>query len=135
MLTLYFAPGSSSFAVHIALREIGVPFEGKPMSFRSNDLRSPAYLVLNPEGKVPTLIIDGRRLTEVASILYYLAIRFPDAGLLPRDDIEADAQALSWMSFAASTLHPARKRGLDHAKEDWGIADRRLGNGWALSRY
>ena len=42
---------------------------------------------------------------------------------------------LSWMSFAASTLHPARKRGLDHTKEVWGIADRRLGNGWALSRY
>ena len=135
MLTLYFAPGSSSFAVHIALHEIGVPFESKPMSFKSNNLRSAAYLALNPEGKVPTLIIDGRPLTEVEAILYYLAKRFPDAGLLPRDDIEADAQALSWMSFAASTLHPARKRGLDHAKEVWGIADRRLGNGWALSRY
>jgi len=135
MLTLYFAPGSSSFAVHIALHEIGLPFEGKPMSFKSNDLRSPAYLALNTEGKVPTLIIDGRPLTEVAAILYYLAKRFPDAGLLPRDDIEADAQALSWMSFAASTLHPARPRGLDHAKEVWGIADRRLGSGWALGRY
>jgi len=78
MLTLYFAPGTSSFAVHIALHEIGVPFEGKPMSFKGNDLRSPAYLALNPEGKVPTLIIDGRPLTEVAAILYYLAKRFPD---------------------------------------------------------
>jgi hypothetical protein len=61
--------------------------------------------------------------------------RFPDAGLLPRDDVEADAQALSWMSFAASTLHPARRRGLDHARQVWGIADRRLGNGWALGRF
>src|SRR5439155_3799567 len=135
MLILYFAPGSSSFAVHIALYEIGIPFEAKTMSVKNNDLRSPDHLKLNPEGTVPTLIIDGRPLTEVAAILYYLAKRFPDAGLLPRDDIEADAQALSWMSFAASTLHPARKRGLDHAKEVWGIADRRLGNGWALSRY
>ena len=121
-------------AVHIALHEIGVPFEGKPMSFK-NDLRSPAYLALNAEGKVPTLLVDGRPLTEVAAILHYLAKRFPDAGLLPRDDIEADAQALSWMSFAASTLHPARTRGLDHAREVWGIADRRLGSGWALGRY
>jgi glutathione S-transferase len=135
MLTLYFAPGSSSMAVHIALHEIGVAFEGKPMSFKSNDLRSPAFLALNPEGKVPTLVIDGRPLTEVAAILYYLAKRFPDAELLPRDDIEADAQALSWMSFAASTLHPARRHGLDYAKDVWGIADRRLGNGWALGRY
>jgi glutathione S-transferase len=135
MLTLYFAPGSSSMAVHIALHEISVPLEGKPMSFRKNDLRSSGYLKLNPEGKVPTLVIDQRPLTEVAAILYYLAKRFPDAELLPRDDIEADAQALSWMSFAASTLHPARRHGLDHAQEVWGIADRRLGSGWALGRY
>src|SRR5438046_9962470 len=129
MLTLYFAPGSSSFAVHIALHEIGVAFEGKPMSFKRNELRAPDYLRLNTEGKVPTLIIDGRPLTEVAAILYYLAKRFPDAELLPRDDIEADAQALSWMSFAASSLHPARRRGLEHAKEVWGSAGRPLGSG------
>jgi glutathione S-transferase len=135
MLTLYFGPGSSSFAVHIALHEIGVAFEGRPMSFRNDDLRSPDYLKLNPEGKVPTLLVDGRPLTEVAAILYYLAKRFPDAALLPRDDIEADAQALSWMSFAASTLHPARRRGLDYAKEVYAIADRRLGSGWALGHY
>jgi glutathione S-transferase len=135
MLTLYFAPGSSSFAVHIALHEIGVAFDAKPKSFKNDDLRSPDYLKLNPEGKVPTLIVDGRPLTEVAAILSYLAKRFPDAELLPRNDIEADAQALSWMSFAASTLHPARRHGLDHAREVWGIADRRLGNRWALENY
>jgi glutathione S-transferase len=135
MLTLYFAPGSSSMAVHIALHEIGVPFEGRPMSFKKDDLRAPDYLALNPEGKVPTLIVDGRPLTEVAAILYYLARRFPEAELLPRDDIAAEAQALSWMSFIASTLHPARRRGLDYAKEVYGIADKRLGSGWALGRY
>ena len=98
-------------------------------------MRAPEYLALNPEGKVPTLLIDGRALTEVAAILYYLAKRFPDAELLPRDDSEANAQALSWMSFAAATLHPARQRGLDHANEVYAIADRRLGQGWALGRY
>ena len=39
------------------------------------------------------------------------------------------------MSFIASTLHPARKHGLDYARQVYGIADRRLGNGWALGRY
>ena len=135
MLTLYFAPGSSSMAVHIALHEIGVAFDGRPMSFKNNDMGSPGYLALNPEGKVPTLVIDGRPLTEVAAILFYLAKRFPETELLPRHDIEADAQALPWMSFAAATLHPARRHGLDHAREVWRIADRRLGNGWALGRY
>src|SRR5271166_1526097 len=136
MLTLYLSPGSSSMAVHIALHEIGAAFESRPISFAKWEQHAPEYLAVNPEGKVPTLLIDGRPLTEVAAILYYLAKRFPEAGLLPRDDLEADAQALSWMSFIAATLHPARARGLDHAIEVWSIADRRLGNGWALgTRY
>jgi len=135
MLTLYFAPGSSSMAVHIALHEIGVPFEARPMSFRRNDLHAPAYLKLNPEGKVPTLVVDGRQLTEVAAILFYLARRYPDAGLLPRDDLDAEAQAISWMSFIASTLHPARPRGLDYVRQVYAIADSRLGEGWALGQY
>jgi glutathione S-transferase len=54
---------------------------------------------------------------------------------LPRDNIEAEAQALSWMSFIASTLHPARKLGLEHAKEVYAIADRRLGGDWAIGTY
>jgi glutathione S-transferase len=77
MLTLYFAPGSSSIAPHIGLHEIGAPFESRPVSFARKETRSPAYLALNPDGKVPTLLIDG-----VAGILFYLAKRFPEAGLL-----------------------------------------------------
>jgi glutathione S-transferase len=136
MLALYFAPGSSSMAVHIALHEIGVPFEGRPLSFRKREHRAPDYLALNPEGKVPTLLIDGRPLTEVAAILYYLAKRFPDAGLLPNDDLEGEAQVISWMFFIAATLHPARRLGIEHATKVYGIADRRLGQReWALGRY
>jgi glutathione S-transferase len=135
IMTLYFAPGASSMAVHIALHEIGCAFAAKPVSFRSGDLRAPDYLKLNPEGKVPTLVVDGVPLTEVAAILFYLARRYPEAELLPRDDLEAEAQALSWMSFAAATLHPARRQGLDHARAVYAIADRRLGSGWAIGSY
>jgi glutathione S-transferase len=136
MLTLYFAPGSSSFAVHIALHEVGAQFEGRPMSFAKKDMQSPAYLAINPEGKVPTLVIDGRPLTEVAGILYYLARKFPEAGLLPVNDPENEARAISWMSFIASTLHPARRLGAEHTKKVYGIADARLANkDWVLGRY
>jgi glutathione S-transferase len=136
MLTLYFAPGSSSMAPHIALHEVGVPFESRPLSFLKRENRTPAYLALNAEGKVPTLLIDGRPLTEVAAILFYLARRFPEAGLLPEGDIEAEAQVVSWMSFIAATIHPARRQGLDHARTIYGVADRRLGNvEWAVGRY
>jgi len=136
MLTLYFAPGSSSMAPHIALHEIGAPFEAQALSWAKKENRDPAYLALNPEGKVPTLLIDGRPLTEVAGILYYLARRFPAAGLLPAGDIEAEAQVVSWMSFIAATVHPARARGIDHAHSVFGTADRRLGDRpWAVGSY
>src|SRR5438552_15468664 len=128
MLTLFFTPGASSMAPHIALHEIGVPFERRPISLAKKEHRAPAYLAINPEGKVPTLLIDGRRLTEVAGILFYLAKRYPEAELLPTGDIEAEAQAVSWMSFIAATGHPARRRGLAHAMTIYGLADRRLGN-------
>jgi glutathione S-transferase len=136
MLTLFFAPGSSSMAAHIALHEVGVPFESRPLSFAKRENRTPDYLALNPEGKVPTLLIDGRPLTEVAAILFYLAKRFPEGRLLPEGDVEVEAQAISWMSFIASTIHPARRQGIDHARSVFAIADRRLGTReWALGRY
>ncbi|MEK7687635.1 MAG: glutathione S-transferase family protein [Pseudomonadota bacterium] len=133
MLTFYFAPGSSSMAPHIALHETGASFEGKPLSLAKKDTRTPAFLAINPAGKVPVLLVDGRALTEVAGILFYLARSFPDAGLLPQGDIEAEAQAISWMSYIASTIHPARRQGLEHAREVYAVADGRLGkNDWAV---
>lgn len=136
MLTFFFAPGSSSMAPHIALHEIDVPFESRPLSFAKKENRTPEFLALNPEGKVPTLLVDGRPLTEVAGILFYLARRFPAAGLLPADDIEAEAQAVSWMSFCAATLHPARRAGVEQSRKVWGIAEQRLGaRDWVLGRY
>lgn len=136
MLSLYFAPGTSSMAPHIALHEIGAPFESRPLSFAQGEQRRESYLALNAEGKVPTLMIDGRPLTEVSAILYYLARAYPAAGLMPSGDTEAEAQAISWMSFIASTLHPARFRGAEHAKSVYAVADRRLGDSeWAVGRY
>ena len=136
MLTLYFAPGASSMAPHIALHEVEAGFEARPLSFARKEMRSPAYLALNPEGKVPTLVIDGRPLTEVAAILFYLARRFPSAGLLPTDDVEAEAVAISWMSFLAATVHPARGLGVEHARRVYALVDQRLGNKpWAIGTY
>ena len=133
MLTLYLAPGSSSMAPHIALREIGVPFGVRALSFARRENRDPAYLAINPEGKVPTLLIEGRAMTEVAGILFYLARRFPTASLLPVGDIEAEAKVVSWMSFLAATVHPARRQGIEHARMTYALAEQRLdGREWAV---
>jgi glutathione S-transferase len=137
MLTLYFSPGSSAMATHIALHEIGVPFEANLVSLAKGEQHSPEYRAINPEGKVPTLSIDGRPLTEVAATLYYLAKRYPEAKLWPEGGLEEEAQAISWMSFIAATVHPARRIGLERWREVFKITDPRLGpSEWAVGgRY
>jgi glutathione S-transferase len=140
-------------APHIALHEIGVAFESRWISFAKREQHAPEYIELNPEGKVPTLLVDGRPLTEVAAILYYLAKRFPTADLFPADDLEAQAHVISWMSFIASTIHPARRIGgvrverdpgaryvfegsVERWKEVFEIAEKRLGRrDWVVGRY
>ncbi len=108
----------------------------RPLSFHRKDNRDPTFLAINPEGKVPTLLVDGRPLTEVAGILFYLARRFPRAGLLPTDDVEAEARTVSWMSFIAATIHPARRQGLEHSRAVYTVAEQRLGDQeWAVGRY
>lgn len=136
MLTFYFAPGSSSMAVHIALYEIGAPFDARPLSFAKKDQLRADFLALNPEGKVPTLIVEGKPLTEVAACLYYLAKAHPEANLIPKD-LPGEAQAISWMSFVAATIHPAgRVGGPDNVKKAFGLAEKKLGSrDWALGAY
>ncbi len=136
MLTLYFSPGASSMATHIALHEVGARFDARALSFSRAENKTAEFLALNPEGKVPTLLIDGRVLTEVAGTLFYIARRFPEAGLLPSGDIEAEAQVVSWMSFIASTVHPARRVGTARLHEVFSIAEQRLaGRAWTVGDY
>ena len=138
MLTLYYSPGSSSMATHIALHEVGAPFELKLTALHRNENRAPEYLSVNPEGKVPALVIDGRKpLTEVAATLWYLARRYPEAGLLPQfGDIEGEARVISWMSFIAATIHPSRRAGDERWREVFHIAEQRLGpQQWTVDRY
>ena len=124
-------------APHIALHEVGETFESRVVSLKQKREARPAeFLALNPEGKVPTLTVDGRPLTEVAAILFYLARRFPQAGLLPADDVEAEAHVVSWMSFIAATVHPARRQGVERARAVFAIAEQRLNRReWAVGRY
>jgi len=137
MLKLYFSPMTSSLATHIALIECGAPHELIPRLMSKQETRSPEYLAINPAGKVPALETEsGRILTEVAATLYYIAKSYPAAGLWPEGDLEAQADVISWMSFAASTMHGSRARGPEHVAEAFEIANGRLaGREWAIGRY
>jgi glutathione S-transferase len=137
MLIFYCSPGSSSMATHIALHEVGAEFEHRWLSFHAKEQKGPHYLALNQEGKVPALVIDGRVLTEVAATLYYLAKTYPKAGLWPPGGIEQESQAISWMSFIAATVHPARRAGEAAWRAVFHLCEQRLGGKeWAVGgRY
>jgi len=134
MLIFYFAPGSSSMATHIALHETGAEFEPRLLSFKVKEQQRPDYLAVNPEGKVPALVIDGKRaLTEVAATLYFLAKTYPQAGLWSPGGVAEEAQAISWMSFIAATVHPARRAGEDAWRGVFRLCEQRLGGKeWAV---
>jgi glutathione S-transferase len=111
-------------------------FELKTVTLSARENDPPEFRALNPEGKVPTLLVGGRPLTEVAACLYYLARAHPEAGLFPAGDIEAEAHVVSWMSFIAATVHPARRQGVEHARTVYALAEARFGTGrWAAGAY
>lgn len=106
-LVLYYSPGACSMAAHIALQEVGADYERRPISIHHGETQSPAYLRVNPRGRVPALVVDDQAtLVETCAILLYLARRFPAAGLLPEDPL-SQAQCMSTLAWLASTVHPA----------------------------
>ena len=106
---LYFSPGACSFASHIALEEIGKPYETQKVSLADGENRKPEYLKLNPRGKVPTLVVDGNVLTENVGILSYLAGGNPKAGLWPKETWD-QAKIIASMAWLSNTVHPAYGR-------------------------
>jgi glutathione S-transferase len=106
-LTLFFAPDTCARVSMIALEETEHSYKTELIAFMRGDHRSPRYLALNPKGKVPTLIVDGRVLTENVAILLWLAARFPEANLLPQyQDAFDKAQLVADLTYCASGLHP-----------------------------
>jgi glutathione S-transferase len=107
---LHWFPGTCSRVVLVALEELGVPYETHMVNMLAGEQLGPEYLALNPKGKVPTLVVDGRPMTENPAIHTYLARRYPDAGLLPDGDEELEIDALTTMSWFAAGVHPLVSR-------------------------
>lgn len=110
-LTLYLAPGTCATAVHIALVEANAPHQLKLVDFAAGEQRSPAYLAINPKGRVPALVTERGVLTETPALLLYVAQRFPDARLAPLDDPFLLARMQEVNSFLASTVHVSHAHG------------------------
>lgn len=102
---LYYSPGACSLASHIALEESGIPYETQRVLTAQGEQRKPEYLKINPRGKVPTLVTDGKVLTENVAILTYIGGGYPRAGLWPKKTWD-QAQAVSTMAWLSNTVHP-----------------------------
>ena len=104
MYTLYYSPGSASMVVHLALLEIGVSYRLERVDLKAGAQRDPAYLALNPQGVVPTLIIDGKPVMESAALLLILAERHPEAGLAPPPGSDQRDAFYQWIIYLSNTL-------------------------------
>lgn len=104
MYTLYYSPGTASMVVHLALLEIGADYRLEQVDFNKGEQRSAEYLALNPGGKVPTLLIDGRPVHESAALLTILAERHPEAKLIPAIGTPARDAWLQWTIFLSNSL-------------------------------
>ena len=106
-MKLYFTPGACSHAVHVALREAGLPFELEKVDLQQKKTASGGdFLAINPKGYVPTLQLDdGATLTEGPVIMQYIADLKPDSGLAPPQGSMDRYREQEWLNFITSELH------------------------------
>jgi glutathione S-transferase len=106
-MKLYYAIATCSHAPHIALREAGLPFTLVRFDMKGRTLDGGAKLEeVNEKGYVPVLELDdGRRLTEVAVLLQYIADQAPSSGLAPKAGTFERYQLMEWLNFIATEVH------------------------------
>jgi len=105
-LVLYTNPMSRGRIARWMLEETGQPYRVEMVGFDGGN-RSPAFLAVNPMGKVPTLVHGDAVVTDAAAICAYLADAFPQADLLPEATHVARAAYFRWLFFAAGPVEAA----------------------------
>ena len=107
MLKLWFAPNTCARVTLTALEEIGEPFETGLVAFMAGEHRKPAYLAINPAGKVPALETPEGVLVQTGAMLTWLAESYPQADLLPHAATAFERAAIRAEIFRCSSdLHP-----------------------------
>lgn len=104
-IELFYAPGSCAFSVISALEQAEADYSAFRLDLAAGDQRSAAFLKLNPLGRVPVLVVDGRVVTEALAALTYVATRFRAAGLLSLDDPAALAREYEMLAWFSTSVH------------------------------
>jgi glutathione S-transferase len=105
-LILYTNPMSRGRIARWMLEEIGQPYKTEILDYATT-MKAPAYLAVNPMGKVPALRHDGTVVTETAAICAYLADAFPQTGLAPPPGDRLRAPYYRWLFFCAGPVEAA----------------------------
>lgn len=108
MYKLYYAAGSCSMAVHVALLECNQKVELERIDLMAGQQRTPEFQKVNPRGQVPVLVEHDHVIREGAAILIHVLEKH-QSPLLPRNNKER-TEALEWLMFCNATLHPAYSR-------------------------
>lgn len=106
-MKLYWTPGSCSQAVHIALREAGLPFDMARVDLMAKTLEDGSdYRAINPRGALPAMELDdGSLLTEGAVLLQYVVDKVGSDALLPQAHDLPRYRVLEWLNYLASEVH------------------------------
>jgi glutathione S-transferase len=104
MIEFYTNPKSRGAIARWMLEEIGAPYTTHAMDFGAS-IKGAEYLAINPMGKVPAIVHDGKVVTEAAAICAYLADAFPQAGLAPA--LNDRAAYYRWLFFGAGPVEAA----------------------------
>jgi glutathione S-transferase len=105
-LVFYTHPRSRGRIVRWMLEEIGVPYSTEVLEYGTT-MKAPAYLAINPMGKVPAIRHGGTVVTECAAICTYLADAFPEAALAPPSGSPARGDYYRWLFFVAGPYEAA----------------------------
>jgi glutathione S-transferase len=106
-VVLYASPMSRGRVVHWMLEEAGAPYRYEMVNLETRAHKEPAYLAVNPMGKVPAIVHRGVVVTECGAICAYLADAFPAARLAPPADSPQRGAYYRWMFFGACCVEPA----------------------------
>lgn len=106
-ITLFHSPQTRSSASRTLLEELGAPYKLHVLNMKAGEQRSPAYLAVNPLGKVPAILHRGALVTEQVAIFIYLADLFPHAGLAPPIGDPDRGPYLRWLVYYAAAYEPA----------------------------